>query len=555
VKAIRSWMIPAFTPNPILVKELRSRMRGPRAFITLTVALAIMALLMVAMTSLFTRAGNTFGSMLSPQIGQVLFEGLINFVLLLVCTVTPAVTAGAISSEREKLTFEMLLATPLGPAKILWGKLISALSYVFLLILAAIPLGSLVFLFGGVAPLAMLKALFILVVVAVTLGIYGLFLSALLGRTGRSTVVSFVTVMALLFAPLVGLVANGLFYSTRLILPRFILAFSPVSMLVSAVETMGSVNNGGVSSIFSFVGGQWDPSLNPVALTQIPRPIYHYSLALCGGLSIILFTLSIALINPARRFYLSKRTALTGGAVLAVFVAGVVAVYLLTAPRYEWIQATRAANQGQAGMLVTGPVVQAQAVAVGRAFAAPAPTALPPGAGGAYPAVTPTAITAQGAALGADMPLSEQIAIYAAAAHQVVLKDSTLGDPAPQFPVIYLVATTNDRVGAPDQPDMGTTTLSTDLQAGVSSALSDLPGRVVWVNSLDAVPKDAKDGAVQDGGLAITFGNIQVQADGSVQLPASVYAASLIGGGQTYRLDKDAGAWEVTGITGDRWIS
>ena len=148
MKRIRSWI----TPNPILVKELRSRMRGPRAFITLTVALVIMAGLMIGLVSLFTsQAGQTGSNLLSPQIGQILFEALINFELLLVCTVTPAVTAGAISTEREKQTFEMLQATPLGSVRLLWGKLISALSYVFLMIFAAVPLASLVFLFGGVA--------------------------------------------------------------------------------------------------------------------------------------------------------------------------------------------------------------------------------------------------------------------------------------------------------------------------------------------------------------------------------------------------------------------
>ena len=86
-------------------------------------------------------------------------------------------------------------------------------------------------------------------------------------------------------------------------------------------------------------------------------------------------------------------------------------------------------------------------------------------------------------------------------------------------------------------------------------ALSDLPARVVWVSRLEEVPKDAKDGMVQEGGLAITFGNIQFQRDGSVQLPASAFIASMIGGGQTYRLEKTGGLWQVTGTTGSRWIS
>ncbi len=208
MKGIRSW----FTPNPILVKELRSRMRGPRAFITLTIALLIMSGLMIGLVSLLSAAASQVGSsLLSPQIGQILFAALLIFEMLLVCTITPAVTAGAISTEREKQTFEMLQATPLGSVRLLWGKLLSALSYVFLIIFAAVPLASIVFLFGGVNLMQLLKGLLVLVVAAVTLGVYGLFLSAWLGRTGRATVVGFISVMVLIVGPLVGMIVISLF--------------------------------------------------------------------------------------------------------------------------------------------------------------------------------------------------------------------------------------------------------------------------------------------------------------------------------------------------------
>lgn len=541
MKHIRSFL----TPNPILVKELRSRMRGPRAFITLTASLVIMAGLMVGLVSLILAINNTGGNLLSPQIGQILFEGLVNFVLLLVCTVTPALTAGAISTEREKLTFEMLLATPLGSAKILWGKLISALSYVFLLIFAAVPLASLVFLFGGVAPILLAKSLFILVVVAVTLGVYGLFLSALLGRTGRATVVSFVSVMVMMVAPLGVVIATGMFGS-RLILPRSLLAFSPVSMLVSAI-TKGNQYSGGVDGLFNLIGGQWDPSMNPQALVQFPRPIYHYSLLLYGALSIILFTLTVALVNPGRRFHLSRRTGLVGGATLLVFLGLMGGVFLKTAPQYEWVKVT------------STPVVQ---VGVARELAVPAvpapaipvkPTLTPvaenPPAQGSL--ATPTVVTAMGAA----MTVKDQVAIYTATARRVYQRDSTTNSQSPQVPVLYLVSITNDRTGDLNQPDSGPAIIDVEVQTGVTKGLSDLAEQVVWVSDLSEVPKEAQSGTVEAGGMAITFGNIQVQKDGTVQVPASFYIASLIGGGQTYRLENLNGEWQVTGTTGAGWIS
>jgi ABC-2 type transport system permease protein len=124
---------PKLLVNPIIVKELRSRMRGPRAFIILTVVLTLMGLISYALYKITLITSSWSYSPLSPQVGQTLFISLALLEMLMVLILTPAVTAGAISSEHEKLTYEMLLTTPLPPTRILWGKLVSALSYIFLL--------------------------------------------------------------------------------------------------------------------------------------------------------------------------------------------------------------------------------------------------------------------------------------------------------------------------------------------------------------------------------------------------------------------------------------
>ena len=72
--------------------------------------------------------------------------------------------------------------------------MLSALGYVFLLIFAAIPMASLVFIFGGVAPKEMLKAMVVVVCTAIMLGVVGVFVSAWLGRTTRATVISYLLV-------------------------------------------------------------------------------------------------------------------------------------------------------------------------------------------------------------------------------------------------------------------------------------------------------------------------------------------------------------------------
>jgi ABC-2 type transport system permease protein len=265
--------------NPIIVKELRSRMRGIRAFAILTGVLLLLAGISYLLYRIVLSAMRYSNMPVSPQIGQMLLVGLAMVELMMVCFVTPAVTAGAISSEQEKLTYEMLLATPLRPASILWGKLISALGYVFLLIFAAVPMASLVFTFGGVTLVDMLKVLVILLATAVTLGVTGVFMSVWVGRTVRATVLSYLFVLGLLIGPLIVYLFVGIM--AQAMPPRWLLVPNPVSALISGLSSASSYSGpmdflGGLSMILGGTLGARDGSA--LAGSQgIPRPLYHYT--------------------------------------------------------------------------------------------------------------------------------------------------------------------------------------------------------------------------------------------------------------------------------------
>ena len=185
------------------VKELRGRMRGRRAFVILTVYLLFLAAFAWAWQLIAERAyggnGLSGGSaaFASALIGQEIFGALLIVETLLVVFLAPAMTAGAISLEREKQTLDMLATTPISSLAIVIGKLLSALTYVFILIVASIPLTAMVFVFGGVGPDEVLRGYVVLFVTAIGLGSLGLFISALMQRTQAATVVTFFGVLAL----------------------------------------------------------------------------------------------------------------------------------------------------------------------------------------------------------------------------------------------------------------------------------------------------------------------------------------------------------------------
>jgi ABC-type transport system involved in multi-copper enzyme maturation permease subunit len=139
----------------------------------------------------------TPGYALSSTIGHAIFSGLLLVETLLVLVLAPAFTTGAISMEREKQTIDLLVATPLSTLGLVIGKLFSALTYVFLLILASIPLMAIVFVFGGVGPEDVMRAYALLFALAFGMGAIGLFVSALVRRTQTATVLTFVVVLAL----------------------------------------------------------------------------------------------------------------------------------------------------------------------------------------------------------------------------------------------------------------------------------------------------------------------------------------------------------------------
>ncbi len=184
------------------VKELRGRMRGRRAFVILTIYLLLLAGFTWMIDAIQERnaqvqAGFGAATFASPQIGQSIFTALLILETLLVLFLAPAFTAGAISLEREKQTLDLLAVTPISSLAIVLGKLLSALTFVFLLIVASIPLTAIVFTFGGVGPDDVVRAYVVLLVTALGLGSVGLFFSALMRRTQAATIVTYFTVLAM----------------------------------------------------------------------------------------------------------------------------------------------------------------------------------------------------------------------------------------------------------------------------------------------------------------------------------------------------------------------
>ncbi|WP_418791926.1 ABC transporter permease [Phosphitispora sp. TUW77] len=185
------------TGNPVLTKELRDRVRTWRSPLVITVYLGF-----IAVVGGFFIFEQTRGGMGGPRVyrmGIEIFNIMAILQIGLIAFLTPGLTAGVISGERERQTLPLLMITRMSPLSVATGKLISAISYMLLLIVISMPFYSIVFFFGGVSLSQFFQVAGILMVTTVLLGSMGMFFSSLFKRTTVAIIVTYGATFMLFF--------------------------------------------------------------------------------------------------------------------------------------------------------------------------------------------------------------------------------------------------------------------------------------------------------------------------------------------------------------------
>ncbi|HSS62730.1 MAG TPA: ABC transporter permease [Candidatus Limnocylindrales bacterium] len=196
--------------NPIVAKEYRTRMRTWRSPLAITIYIVLLGGIGWAVFAAIAASSQSGFNPSPGGMGQQLFTFLVLFQVALLAFITPAITAGAISGERERQTLDLLFVTPVAPFSIIWGKLLASMSFIVLLLVISVPIFSLVFLFGGIELDQVVYAFLVTAVTAMTLGFVGVAFSTLFRRTLAATVASY----GAAFVLLVGTLIYGLLFPT-----------------------------------------------------------------------------------------------------------------------------------------------------------------------------------------------------------------------------------------------------------------------------------------------------------------------------------------------------
>ena len=179
--------------NPVLQRELLVNLRMKRAFILLAVYLSLLGL--VVMMAWPQAEKIDFST--NNEDAQVLVNLFFLGQFMLASFMAPSFAAATLTSEKERKTYEMLLASPLKPASILLGKLLASLAHLAILIFCSLPIAMICLPLGGVSLYEVLVMYLALLVAVVTFGMISLAWSSYFTRTAASLAVSYLTILPL----------------------------------------------------------------------------------------------------------------------------------------------------------------------------------------------------------------------------------------------------------------------------------------------------------------------------------------------------------------------
>ena len=180
--------------NPVLQRELLVNLRMPRAFVLLLLYQVLLAAVVYfAWPQDNVRLDLTENPESTRQLVNLFFLGQ----YILASLMAPSFAAGAVTGEKERKTYEMLLASPLRPEAIVMGKLVAALTHLAILIFASLPIVMLCLPLGGVSIYEVLAAYLALISSVVTFGMISVAAGSFFKRTSASLMVSYLVMLPL----------------------------------------------------------------------------------------------------------------------------------------------------------------------------------------------------------------------------------------------------------------------------------------------------------------------------------------------------------------------
>jgi ABC-type transport system involved in multi-copper enzyme maturation permease subunit len=279
--------------NPVLLKEIKVKMRSWKAVGIIGGYLFVLAA--VALFITYANSADMYSSTINPQFSIGAYTGIAVIQFILILFIAPALTAGAVAGERERQTLDLLLCTNLAPRSIVIGKLLASMSHILILIIASIPMFSIVFLYGGISIIEISQLFGFYIVTAIMAGSIGIFFSTYVKRTIAATVLTYALGIFMCFGTLfIAVFYIRIFYNFdyQNYFPLFYI--NPLAGFSSLLtEQFG----GQYGSILNMIPGLY--MVNSAATKGMAPWLINTYVNI--GISVVMLTLAAIKINPVRR--------------------------------------------------------------------------------------------------------------------------------------------------------------------------------------------------------------------------------------------------------------
>ena len=275
--------------NPIYEREHRVSTRSLKLSMAILIFnFIVAAVTLIEMNEVVDYARKT--SIIDYTSFLQIFKIVIFLPAILLIFVAPSFISGAISDERQRGTLEILLTTKMTARSIVFGKFLSLFASIMLILVSQLPIMAILFLYGGISVLDIIKLVINFVVFVILIISMGIFCSSIVVKTSVATALVYSTVLGLFVGTLVlyFLAANSFMMNENNSLgilfirfSKFVLLFNPlVSMDFLLSKIMGEDSSDILVSLFWY--DNW----------------FYINMVLDLLLSILLLALSIVKIKP-----------------------------------------------------------------------------------------------------------------------------------------------------------------------------------------------------------------------------------------------------------------
>ena len=251
------------TRFPLFWEEIRRRMRGGRAQIVLLVYTLLLIGLLFCVTQMQDVGSDPREW---PRFGKILWNVFLVAQLGIIMILSPGMTAGALASEKEQGTLDLLLLTRMGSLSIVLGKFFGAIVQMLFLLLAGLPIISVVFFFGGVSPTEIAMGYLLTIVTGIGYASLGFFTSCKCKRVVPAVAWGYTLMLLLAIGPVVALLimqmSNLIQYLDRTLM-LLIWATDPLASY--AIVEFGNIGSSSVKESITL----WPTILTMLGLTVL----------------------------------------------------------------------------------------------------------------------------------------------------------------------------------------------------------------------------------------------------------------------------------------------